>query len=181
MSGKQMAGLAIGLVVGLILATYLLSPVLAKLPINWNTVPLMAIFGALGYSAYPKRGMAFASQAILSTVMVATIWLQLGSQGYQWGLLILGALVSGALMEGWVAFLPQIKKGAGDKAWLREAAWLAIMAMIGTATFFLIVTRGVTGLNIYQWIMSAVFGVVGWFIGDLDRQYMLHRQTGSWN
>ena len=178
LTGRQLAILATGFVILLVVATLVLAPFLDDLPIDWNQVPIIAIFGALGYSAYPRRGTAFVSHAVLSAILVATLWLRLGNQGYSWALLGLGTLLSGIFVEVWVSFLPRVKGDRGDDAWIREAAWLAGMATLGTIIFFGLVTNWVTGLYPAQWIMSAVLGVIGWFLGDILKQYLLYRKTG---
>jgi serine/threonine protein kinase len=178
LSAGQIALLASGLLVGTVILTWLLAPILDDMPIDWNKVPVIALFGALGFAAYPKRGVAFTSHALLSTVMVATIWATLGSQGYEWLDLFLAAFLSGAFMELWVAFLPRIKGDEGEDAWLREAGWLGAMALIGTTLFIGLSTQWATGLHPEQWFLSFIFGVAGWFVGDLLQQTMLYKRTG---
>jgi serine/threonine protein kinase len=179
LTGRQLALLVAGFVVAIVLATLLLAEPLDQMGIDWNNVPVIAIFGALGYAAYPRRGTAFISQALLSTILVTTLWLRLGDQqGYSWGALALGALFSGAFAEIWVMFLPKLKGDRGDEAWSREAAWLAAMAVISAAIFMGLVTAGESGLKPMQWLVSAVLGVIGWFVGDMIKQYLLYRKTG---
>jgi hypothetical protein len=179
LSGQQLALLGALIIVLIIGAAWLLAPVLDELPVrDWNQVPIIAIFGALGYAAYPRRGIAFLSHVVFSTTLVATVWARLGAQGFAWINLILAALLSGAFMEVWVAILPRLKGSRGDEAWLLEAGWLAAMAVIGTMLFFGLVSNWTTGLHPMQWFLSAVFGVIGWFLGDLLQQLILYRRTG---
>jgi len=178
LSGRQFALLIVLAVVGIVAATWMLAPLLDDLPIDWNNVPLVAIFGAFGYAAYPRRGMAFVSHTLLSIVLVGTIWLKLGSQTYEWLGLFLAALLSGFFMEVWVAFLPKIKGDRGDESWKREALWLMGMAVVGSAIFFEIVTQGYTGIQLVQLMTSAILGVIGWFWGDFLRQFLFYRKTG---
>jgi serine/threonine-protein kinase len=178
LSGKQFT-LLIGLaIVGIVAATWLLAPLLNELPIDWNNVPLVAVFGAFGYAAYPRRGMAFVSHALLSVVLVATIWLKLGSQTYGWIYLFLAALLSGLFMEIWATFLPRIKGDRGDESWRREAIWLMVMAVFGSSIFLEVVTQGYTGIQPVQIITSSILGVIGWFWGDFLRQFLFYRKTG---
>ncbi len=179
LSGRQVALIGGLAVVVLVLATWLLAPWLDKIPFDWNQVPIVAIFAALGYAAYPKRLTAFISQIFFSTAFVATVWLALGTQGYQWVSLFLGALASAIYMEVWVAVLPRIRGGRGGEAWLREAVWLALMEIVGTLLFFGVVSGWRTGLDPIQWLLSALFGVAGWFVGDFLQQYLLYRRTSS--
>jgi len=179
LSGRQLALIGALFIVLIVAGAWLLAPVLDELPVqDWNQVPIIAIFGALGYAAYPRRGIAFLSHAVCSTALVATVWARLGTQGFAWTNLLLAALLSGAFMEIWVAFLPRLKGTRGDDAWLQEAGWLAAMAVIGTTLFFGLVSNWTTGFHPMQWFLSAVFGVVGWFLGDLLKQLMLYRRTG---
>ena len=178
LSGTQLAFLTAFALVMVITLTWLLAPILDDMEFDWNKVPIVALFGALGYAAYPKRGVAFVSHALLSTVLVATIWATVGSQGFQWTDLLLAALLSGVFMEVWVAFLPKLKGDRGSDAWLLEVIWIAAMAMIGTVIFFGLATQWITGFDPLQWFLGAVFGAVGWFLGDLVQQFLLYKQTG---
>jgi hypothetical protein len=181
LTGRQLALLAGAIVVVLAGVTWFLAPMLETVSFDWNNVLVMAIFGALGYTAYPKRGMAFASHALLSMILVITLWTRLGAQGYEFINLVLGAIVSGVFMEIWVAFLPRIKGEGGGDAWLREAGWMAAMAAIGTSLFMGMTTSwAVTGLKPMQLFFSLLLGMLGWFLGDLFNQYQFFRQTGLW-
>jgi serine/threonine protein kinase len=165
-----------GLVV-LVVATWLLTPLLARLPIDWNEFPIMAVFGALGYAAYPKRGVVFVSHAVLTTSIVLTINARLG-RGYPLLNLFLAVLLSSIFMELWVAFLPRIKGRLGVEGWRRELLWLAAMEVLGMIIFFVTISNFIFGLNPLGWFFSALFGVIGWFLGDLLNQYLTFRQTG---
>ena len=165
-----------GLVV-LVVATWLLTPLLARLPIDWNEFPIMAVFGALGYAAYPKRGVVFVSHAVLTTSIVLTINARLG-RGYPLLNLFLAVLLSSIFMELWVAFLPRIKGRLGVEGWRRELLWLAGMEVLGMIIFFVTISNFIFGLNPIGWFFSALFGVIGWFLGDLLNQYLTFRQTG---
>ena len=177
LSPRQLAGILTGTLFGLIILTWALTPVLAAVPFDWNLAPIMAVFGAFGYATYPRRGIAFVSHVLLTTAMVATIWMRMGSM-YSPANLILAALSSGTVMEGWVFFLPGIKKRGGGETWKREMAWLAGMAVIGIILFYGIVTNWSAGLNPISWFFAALFGCIGWFLGDLINQYWVYRQTG---
>ena len=109
--------------------------------------------------------------------LVATIWARTG-QGYTFWILLLAGVLSGLIMEAWVFFLPKLKGERGTEAWLRELIWLALMAVIGTITFFVTVSTFRLGLSPLSWFFAAVFGAAGWFIGDLFNQYITFRQTG---
>ncbi len=171
-------GLALGgIVVGLVALTWILTPILEKTKFNWNLVPFMAIFGALGYAAYPKRWVAFLSHSVLSGVMVATIWART-NRGFGWPWLIAGAIVSGLLMEAWVHFLPAIKRTGQADPWKREVLWLSGMSVLGIIALLLIISKATTGYNPIQWLFAALLGAAGWFLGDMVNQYILFRRVG---
>lgn len=184
LSGWQFALLGFLLLLVLVGGAWLLTPYLAEAPVEWNNVPIIAIFGAFGFAAHPKRGIAFLSHGMLSSALVATIWSR-AEGGFLWEYygplnLILGSIISGLVMEVWVAFLPRLKDAPQRLVWLREAVWIALMAVIGTALFFLIVTSFDSGYNPLQWLLSAILGIVGWFLGDLIQQYLVYKRTGIW-
>jgi hypothetical protein len=176
----QFAAMAGGTLVLLILAAWLLTPLLDELDFNWNNVPIVALFGALAHAAYPRRGVVFLGHALFSLVLVGTVWLRAGSQGYAWPSLLLAALISGAVMEVWVYFLPRIKRGGSTDAWQREVSWLAGMAAIGAILFYWIVSLGSIGVDLVRPLAAAILGAVGWFLGDLVQQSIVHRSTGGW-
>ncbi|MFC1878901.1 protein kinase [Chloroflexota bacterium] len=179
LSGRQIGLLVGALVVGLVLVVWLLSPLMDRFNFDWNNVLFVAIFGALGYSAFPRRGIAFASHTILTLLLVATVWARLGDQGYGILRLLLGALISGVFMEVWVVFLPRLKAGSDKRGWLWEMGWLAMMAVAGAGIFIGITTSWiVTGFKPLQIFFSALLGALGWFLGDLFNQYQFLRREG---
>lgn len=178
LSAWQVAAIAAVLAVVLVAATWVLSPILDDINFEWNIVPVVALFGAFGYAAYPKRGSVFIAHTVLTTAMVGTLLVRLGSQGYTWGEYALAVLVSGAVMEIWAAFLPYVKGKTGKEAWIRELVWLSIMEIIGMILFLGLLRGWETALNPMMWGFSALFGGIGWFLGDLIQQYVLYRKTG---
>jgi len=181
LSTWQLILVALLFVALLIFGTWILAPVLADLDFNWNTIPIMALFGAFGYAAYPKRGAVFLSHLLLTSALVATISLRLGSQGYDWQTYTLAVVLSGIAMEIWVSFLPLIKGSTNHESWGRELIWLGLMEIIGMILFFAILMGWETALTPLMWGISALFSGIGWFIGDLIRQYLLNRKTGYLN
>jgi len=178
LSAWQAAVIAVVLVSVLVAATWVLSPILDDIDFEWNMVPVVAFFGAFGYAAYPKRGSVFIAHTVLTTALVGTLLARLGPQGYTWGEYALAVLVSGVVMEIWAAFLPFVKGQTGKEAWIRELAWLSIMEIIGMMLFFGLLSGWESALNPLMWGFSALFGGIGWFLGDLIQQYLLYRKTG---
>ncbi len=178
LSPWQFALIIIGFIVLLVIATALLAPILDDLDFQWNKVPIIAVFGVLGYATYPRRGSVFVSHNVLSLVMIFTILLVLGDQGYEIIWMLIALVASGLFMEIWAFFLPRIKGKAGDEAWGRELIWLVLMEVFGITMFFSILFSPEVGLDPIKWLLAAIFAVIGWFVGDFIRQYLLYRKTG---
>ena len=172
----QLVLLVSGLMLALVAASWLLAPILAKAPVMWNQVPIMGIFGTLGYAALPRKGTAFVSHALLTTALVSTVWLRLGSQGYSWGQMVIAVIVSGGAIEAWLLPLPRWKKRQTAENWRFEASWLAGMGLIGTLLFFAVFERWEILANPLTWLLSMVFGATGWFLGDLAAQILARRR-----
>jgi len=179
LSGRQMAFLAACAALAVVVLAMLLTRPLAEIGYNWNTIPVMAIFGVIGYAAYPKRGSAFITHSLLTVALVAAVWTRLEWRPYSWNTLFLGVVISGMFMELWLIFLPRIKgSGGGSETWQRELIWLIGMAVIGISLFLGFTTGWQEGLKPIQWVVCAILGAAGWFLGDLLQQYLLYKQTG---
>jgi hypothetical protein len=178
LSAGQLVGLGLGVTLAIVGAAWILAPLLSSIAMDWNVIPLTAVFGAFGYAALPRRGSTFIAHTVLSAALTLTINARLG-----WPILYTGSdllvsiLVSGSLMEIWSIFTGRFKSSTGD-AWKREAAWLAAMAMIGTIVMFGLLFDWLYLFNILQWIVAALLGLGGWFFGDLIQQTLLFRRTG---
>lgn len=179
LSAVQLALLSSGLLFGILVMTWALAPILDDLNVNWNNVPFMAIFGALGYAAYPKRAAAFIAHSLLTTAMVATVWARVGEQSFSIIKLIFAVIASGLFMEFWLIFIGFVRGKGGKDAWMREAVWLVGMSVIGMALFFGIITNLKSGYHPLQLLFAAFFGGAGWFLGDLIQQYFVLRRTGA--
>jgi serine/threonine-protein kinase len=179
LSTQQLAMIVGGAVLALVVATWILTPVLNSMRVDWNTVPIMGVFGALGYAAFQRRGAAFISHAVFTLAMVLTINARLGwPPVYTGNTLLWGVIFGGVLMEVWVSFIDRVKAGLGDDAWKREIAWLAVMELIGCVMLYGTLFGSFYIFNLVIWIVSALLGAAGWFLGDLFHQYLLFKQTG---
>ncbi len=179
LNARQMVLVLAALALALVLGVWIFTPVLNALSVNWNNFPLVGLFGALGYAAYPRRGVTFASHVILSIVLVGAIWLRLPYQSYGALWLFLAAVISGAVMEAWVAFLPRLKRGQAAESWRKELIWLSLMEAIGAPLFLIVVSRGIIEPNLMMLLVALILGAAGWFLGDLTQQYLLYKRAGS--
>jgi serine/threonine protein kinase len=164
-------------VVLLVILTGILAPVLEELPVPWSEFPVIAIFGALGYSAYPKRFIGITAHTLLTMALVGTIYLTTDN-GYSFGYLLLGTLVSGLFIELWAFILRLIKRRISGESWGLELCWLALMAPPVIVIFYVTVSGGDYALGPFPICLAPVMGVIGWFIGDMLNQYITFRQTG---
>jgi len=178
LSSRQLAAALTGIILTIVAAAWILTPVMRRMPIDWNLFPIFAVFGPLGFAAYPKRGMAILAHGILTATLLLTISARLGD-GFSLEATALAILASGIFLEGWLFFLPKIKGQGGQDAWRRELAWYASMGAPAVLLFYYLLARGLIGMNPLAWIFGAGFSGLGWFLGDLVNQWLLYRQTGS--
>ncbi|MBL7198550.1 MAG: protein kinase [Anaerolineae bacterium] len=180
-SGPQIA-IALGaLVVLIVAALWLGTPVLARFPLFWNNVPGFAIVAALIYAAIRRSWTASLAHfmAVLVSVVITTLRLNYGYiPSGRIVLALVAAVGSGLVIEGFLRLLPRVRGRQHEERWRRELAWLVTMATVSA----LIVNSILWGirwvLSPLMWISGALLGALGWFLGDLLHQYMLYRQTG---
>ena len=171
-------GLALGVVVILMVAAAaILTPVLAKLRIKWGEFPIFVLFGALGYAAYPRRLMGLITHSVLTLALLGTIYASV-SRGFPFVNLLVATLVSGALIEAWTALLRLFKRRRKGESWGLELIWLALMGPLVTLTFYPIVSGFSVFPGALALLLSPVLSGAAWFLGDLFNQYLTFRQTG---
>jgi len=142
----------------------------------WNNIPVVAIVAPFVYAAVPRRWFASITHALLAIAGGATIYVRVNTRDdYILGLL-LGALLSAAFIEIWLGFLDKIRGAKGGEAWGRELAWYCAMAVIATGLLYELAFRG--GLNLWLWVGAVVMAGIGWFLGDMVKEYLKLRQTG---
>lgn len=177
LSPAQLAGGLGVLVLGTIILLWVLTPILVKMPVLWNSIPLIALIAPVAFAAVPRRGIAFIAHTTLALVGGLTVWARLDGGTGTAGSLILGAVLSGVFIEVWLSFLDKIKSSATSDPWLREMGWLALMEVIATSLLYSLAFQ--TGLDVLLWFGAALVACVGWFVGDLVRQYLKQRLTGQ--
>lgn len=177
---RQLIGISAAILGALVLVTWFLAEPLSRLNLAWNNLAsIIAVFGSAGYAAYPRRGTAFLTHVFFSVALIATLWLRV-PQGYPWANLILGALISGIVMELWMAMLPWVMKKSQREGWKMEALWMALMGMLGTTLLLGLATEGAALKSMGLWLFSPSFALLGWFMGDMLKQYLTYKRTGLW-
>lgn len=180
LSSKQLTQTLGGMALFSVIALWLLTPILYEMVFIWTNFPLFAVVGPLGYAATRRKGAAFVTTVVLGIVGGMTIWSRTGVIGDGgFGGLIVGALVSGLLLEGSLLFLDQVRDPTDLETWKTEMAWLSASAVIATIVMYSISLAWQYAANPGLWFGAAFMGAAGWFMGDLIQQTIFWQQTGS--
>jgi serine/threonine-protein kinase len=176
LSSKQLAA-AVGVSALVVIAgLWFLTPVFVDYPFIWNNIPVVAVVAPLVYAAVPRRWVASISHTTMALVGGSTIYLRISTGDDYLSGLLFGVILSAAYIEVWLGFLDKIKGSKGQDAWMRELAWYCTMAVIATVVLYELAFRG--GLNPGLWIGAVVMAALGWFLGDMIKEYIKIRQTG---
>jgi serine/threonine-protein kinase len=175
----QLAGGLGVLLLGTIILLWVLTPILVQMPVLWNSIPLIALIAPVAFAAVPRRGIAFIAHTTLALAGGLTVWARLESGMGMLGNLILGAVLSGVFIEVWLSFLDKIKSSATSDPWQREMGWMALMQVVSTALLYGLAFEMSRMFDVLLWLGAAAVACVGWFVGDLVRQYLKQRLTGQ--
>jgi serine/threonine protein kinase len=176
LSSKQLAAAVGTVALGVIAGLWFLAPVLVDYPFIWNNIPIVAIVAPFVYAAVPRRWVASISHAILAFIGGSTIYLRLGTGNDYLVGLFFGVIISAAYIEIWLGFLNKIRGAKGQDAWIRELVWYCTMAVIAIVLLYELAFRG--GVNPALWIWAVVMAALGWFLGDMVKEFIKMRQTG---
>jgi tRNA A-37 threonylcarbamoyl transferase component Bud32 len=171
--GLLVAGLAI-LAVG---GVWLGAPIWREISFAWFNLPLIGVVGTAIYAAIRQPWGAALAHTLIAFVGGVVLWGRLEIYTRRYPALLLGAIGSGLFIYAWLKFLPRVTGGGREEEkespW-REAVWLALMATLAVAILY-------GAVNIYelqrvgQWFGAAATGALGWFLGDVVRQYLTLR------
>jgi hypothetical protein len=176
LSNAQLAAAAVILLALVIAGAWFLAPVLVNYSLIWNNVDFIAIVAPLVFAAARRRYVTGAAHTLVAAVGSASVWLSVHHRAPLERIVIV-ALLTGIFVEGWLWLLDRVKGRTLD-AWQREVAWLALMAVIATTALRVLIADPTYGLQVGLWIISALLGGLGWFIGDLIQQYLFLKQQG---
>jgi serine/threonine-protein kinase len=153
----------------------LIVPVMVRTEL-WGAVDGIALIAPLAYAMARRRSAAFISQVSVAVVGgLAVNWI-LHYPNFSLIPLLAAAVASGVFVELWLLPLPMwVVRNPTGKWWL-ELLWLAAMAALATPLLRAIVYGPNSVLNPVFWFSSALLGCVGWFVGDLVRQYVIRRR-----
>jgi serine/threonine protein kinase len=168
-AGQLAAVIGIAIVV-VVAALWLLTPILVNYPLIWNNIPIISLVAPLAYAALPRRWLPSIVHACFAVIGGATIHFRLEMAENHLLKLLLGAVLSAALIEILLRNMDRIRGSQGEEAWRRELAWLCGMSVVATALLYE-VTFG-RGSNLWLWLGAAVMAGVGWFVGDMIKEYL---------
>ena len=181
-SGPQLA-LALGaLFVLVMMAIWFGAPIASQYTNIWNNAAaLFGIVGPLVYAAVRRPWFAGAAHAVVIIGSAVVSGLSAFKDTWwttQLASMALGAILSGLAIEGLVRLLPRVRGKNRQEAWQRELAWLTGMALMAILVYT-VVAWGVQWVQSPAlWIVAALAGALGWFLGDLVQQYLFLKQTG---
>lgn len=176
LSPAQLAAAIAVILLVIVAGAWFLTPILVKIPAFWYNVDFIAIVAPLIYAAARKRYVTGIAHALIASAGSLAIWSALGYP-VPVERIVLGAILTAVFVEAWLALLGHVR-GQGADPWLREVGWLAGMAVIVAATLRMLTSTVSFGINPLLWIISALLGALGWFLGDLLQQYLFLRQRG---
>jgi hypothetical protein len=179
-SNRQIAlALGISLVLLIVLLVFAI-PLLTEFTMLWNNVTGFAIMAPLVHAAVRRKWFASVSHVLL-TIAIAIISSNtlLTSAWTEWRLggALLAALVSAAVVEGFVRLLSRIHGGEYEEKWRQDVGWLALMAVVATMVYLAIFWGPYSALNPAQWIGAAVLGALGRGIGNIIHESMVQRRA----
>ncbi|HDQ72302.1 MAG TPA: FHA domain-containing protein [Chloroflexi bacterium] len=176
---RQIGLIVASLVILAVGGVWLGAPIWRQISFAWFNIPLIGVVGASIYAATRRPWGAALAHGLIAFIGGVVLWGRLEIYTQRYPALLLGAIGSGLFIYGWLKCLPRVTggedraSGAKETPW-REAVWLALMATLAVAILY-------GTVNIYelrrvgQWFGAAATGVVGWFLGDVVRQYLTLR------
>jgi len=141
----------------------------------WNNIPVVSLAAPLVYAAVPRRWVASITHACLAIAGGSTIIIRLSMANEFLFRLFIGAVLSAGFIEIWLRNVDRVRGEKGENAWKRELAWFCSMSVIATALLYQITFR--RGLNLWLLLGASLIGALGWFIGDLIKEYLLLRKS----
>lgn len=159
-----------------IVGFWFLAPILVDYDFLWNNIPIISLAAPLIYAAVPRRWVASIAHACFSITGGATIILRLELSTEFLLRLFVGALLSAGFIEIWMRNLNRVQGEKGKKAWMRELLWFCSMSVIATTLLYEITFQ--EGLNPWLWLSAFLIAALGWFVGDIFREFLRIRKLG---
>jgi serine/threonine-protein kinase len=179
-SNRQIALALGGLLALVVLGLWFGTPVVSKVPFIWNNIPSFALVAPLVYAAMRRHWVPSIAHILVIAIGELVIGMQLRSVhlSQTMPLALAAAILTGALIEGFVWLLPKVSGKNREEMWQRELAWLMLMTLVISVLVQSIVWGWQSVSVVWFLIFAALVGALGWFLGDLVQQFVFLRQTG---
>ena len=181
LSNRQLVGAGLGLLLAVVLAIVGLAQTLYRIPIIWNNVRFESTVGPFAYAATRRRFVGGLAHFVVVTLGQWLVLVMIGREIASVPGLLLGAVLSAAVIEGMIRLLPRVLGGRGRDdagAWQREAAWLGLAAVLAQIALQWPANGLANAFNVVAWLFAFLLGAGGWFLGDLAQGYVYLKQTG---
>ena len=181
LSNRQLVGAGLGLLLAVVLAIVGLAQTLYRIPIIWNNVRFESTVGPFAYAATRRRFVGGLAHFVVVTLGQWLVLEMIGREIASVPGLLLGAVLSAAVIEGMIRLLPRVLGGRGRDdagAWQREAAWLGLAAVLAQIALQWPANGLANAFNVVAWLFAFLLGAGGWFLGDLAQGYVYLKQTG---
>ncbi len=182
LTNRQLAIAGAALLVLIVLGIVVLTPLLQG-SWFWYNVHLVTFVAPFVYAATRRRFVPGIAHFIVAFVGGWLVWrLVPGVVLPSAARLLIGAALSAVLVETMIFLLPRVlgaRRRDDAGTWQREAAWLALMALLGYVTLQGPANGLVMVFNGVAWLFALLLGVLGWFLGDLMQGYVYMKQTGG--
>lgn len=136
----------------------------------WYTISPPAVLGSALYVALRRKWVAIALYSpiiLLGSVAVSADWIPFSS-------LVAIALISGLILET-ITQLSTRFVSDPIKEWRQDLIWVAIASFAAAAFIEEIVNIRLQYITRPEyWVVNILLAVVGWFIGDYLRQFIIH-------
>jgi len=139
-------------------------------------LPAFLLAGPTVYAATRRIGFAFITHVAITLAGWATIWARLGAETVDYRGFLLGIVLSGLVIESGLALFYRLTKTTRQaNVWLREILVYAGVTVVANLVFYLCWRiNALTGEPVL-WLGAALVGAVGWFLGDLMKEWFALR------
>lgn len=177
----QQLALGLGALLLVIVAgILLLAPwVRTNLPLVWNALPVFLLAGPTAYAAIRRTGYALIVHTAVTLVAWLTLWARFGDGPADYTPFLFGIILSGLVIEAGLAYYQRTQQRGNPDAWQREISWYVGATVIAMFVFYLCWRHSVLISQPLLWVGAALIGALGWFLGDLLKEWLQLRSKSG--